>query len=201
MPYPSLNKKKDAHFEWASFFVYLNTFMRSALPSPTLILAVLPGRTSWLIPYWYPDCISALCKGYFTFSMLIFRKRFTGNIKLCSVYLYHFLFLQNCNKKGATDSVTPKNLLFLPISSYQASLRWHYPNQVLGRRSHLPLSLYTSSRLFSCEYIIHPFAEKNKYILWIFSDLLQSRVGKWNYVSYYSSTKTLNTDCSSIPMG
>ena len=25
---------------------------------------------------------------------------------------------------------------------YQASLRWHYPNQVLGRRSHLPLSMY-----------------------------------------------------------
>ncbi len=23
----------------------------------------------------------------------------------------------------------------------QASLRWHYPNQVIGRRSHLPLSL------------------------------------------------------------
>ena len=47
--------------------------------------------------------------------------------------------------------------MFLPISFYQASLRWHYPNQVLGRRSHLPLSLYTSSRLFSCDYIIHVF--------------------------------------------
>ena len=127
MPYPSLNKKKDAHFEWASFFVYLNTFMRSALPSPTLILAVLPGRTSWLIPYWYPDCISALCKGYFTFSMLIFRKRFTGNIKLCSVYLYHFTPPQKLQQKrsyrfgNSKNSVVPPNILVSGIPTLALS--------------------------------------------------------------------------------
>ena len=30
-----------------------------------------------------------------------------------------------------------------------ASLRWHYPNQVKGRRAHLPLSLSASSPLFN----------------------------------------------------
>ena len=35
------------------------------------------------------------------------------------------------------------NLIFvIPKLCVQASLRWHYPNQVLGRRSYLPLSLY-----------------------------------------------------------
>ena len=160
--------------------------MRSALPSPTLILAVLPGRTSWLIPYWYPDCISALCKGYFTFSMLIFRKRFTGNIKLCSVYLYHFLFLQNCNKKGATDSATPKILLFLPIFSYRASLRWHYPNQVLGRRSHLPLSLYTSSRC-SVVSILYTCSQKKTSIFYEFDQIFYSILShfKYNAILYW----------------
>jgi len=45
-------------------------------------------------------------------------------------------------KKEATDLVTSHkhNNFLKPIAS--ASLRWHYPNQVLGRRSHLPLSLY-----------------------------------------------------------
>ena len=67
-------------------------------------------------------------------------------------------------KRKPSFWIASVNSMFLPISAYQASLRWHYPNQVLGRRSHLPLSLYTSSRLFSCEGIIHLFFQKIKRI-------------------------------------
>ena len=49
--------------------------------------------------------------------------------------------------------VTSNLRIFIPKRCAQASLRWHYPNQVLGRRSHLPLSLYTSSRLLSFELL------------------------------------------------
>ena len=46
-------------------------------------------------------------------------------------------------KTGNSDLVFPVTLI--------KSLRWHYPNQVMGRRSHLPLSLYTSSPFISLQ--------------------------------------------------
>ena len=53
-------------------------------------------------------------------------------------------FLSNQIKKEAVQSGQ------LPLNTNSLwSLRWHYPNQVTGLRSHLTLSLYTSSRLFS----------------------------------------------------
>ena len=88
----------------------------------------------------------------------IFGNGLTYNILGFSVYLYHFhTSTKNCNKKGSHRFDSFRKIFVSPNVLYQASLRWHYPNQVLGRRSHLPLSLSTSSRLFSCEYIIHLF--------------------------------------------
>ena len=39
--------------------------------------------------------------------------------------------------------------------SLKASLRWHYPNQVLGRRLNLPLSLLHKLPFLICFYILY----------------------------------------------
>ena len=72
------------------------------------------------------------------------RQILPGNVEIFSVHCYHSPFLQSflSAQKRSYRSGNSNKVCTLTNVCYQASLRWHYPNQVSGRRSHLPLSLY-----------------------------------------------------------
>ena len=68
----------------------------------------------------------------------IFRKRLSGTLPLFPVDFYH----KAPPKKRSYRFGNFLERFVIPHRLYEASLRWHYPNQVFGRRSHLPLSPY-----------------------------------------------------------
>ena len=61
-------------------------------------------------------------------------------------------FQQRSGQKNRSRLIWP--LLSKCVLS-QASLRWHYPNQVIGRRSHLPLSLYYKLPSVQLSYVLY----------------------------------------------
>ena len=71
-------------------------------------------------------------------------------------------FLKFKQKKKLPDLVTSiHKYTFI----FQASLRWHYPNQVIGRRSYLPLSLSYKLPSVQFFFIIHNYLKNCKLFL------------------------------------